>query len=124
MVLLSDWEHAWMLVARPPSARALPRIGTTPGARPGPGTEHDAPMDERDIHQQIDELVATEHRLRQALQAGELTAEEEHAQLRAAEEALDQAWDLLRQREARRNAGQDPDSASVRPVSEVEHYQQ
>ncbi|NYD23066.1 DUF2630 family protein [Kineococcus aurantiacus] len=81
-------------------------------------------MDERDIHQQIDELVATEHRLRQALQAGELTAEEEHAQLRAAEEALDQAWDLLRQREARRNAGQDPDSASVRPVSEVEHYQQ
>ena len=41
-----------------------------------------------------------------------------------AEEALDQAWDLLRQREARRNAGQDPDGASVRPVSEVEHYQQ
>ncbi|WP_432564919.1 DUF2630 family protein [Kineococcus sp. SYSU DK003] len=81
-------------------------------------------MDERDIHQRINDLVATEHRLREALQAGELSAQEEHAQLKATEEALDQAWDLLRQREARRAAGQDPDEAQVRPAPEVEHYQQ
>ncbi|GAB3462976.1 DUF2630 family protein [Kineococcus endophyticus] len=81
-------------------------------------------MDEHDIHQRISDLVATEHRLREALQKGELSADEEHAQLRAAEEALDQAWDLLRQRDARRSAGQDPERAAARPVDEVEHYQQ
>ncbi len=37
---------------------------------------------------------------------------------------LDQAWDLLRQRRARRNAGQDPDPAEVRDPGVVEHYQQ
>ncbi|MEW1957717.1 DUF2630 family protein [Kineococcus sp. NPDC059986] len=81
-------------------------------------------MDEHDIHQRISDLVATEHRLREALQKGELSADEEHAQLRAAEEALDQCWDLLRQRDARRTAGQDPEGAAARPVDEVEHYQQ
>ncbi|MEZ0164894.1 DUF2630 family protein [Kineococcus sp. LSe6-4] len=81
-------------------------------------------MDEHDIRQRIDDLVATEHRLRESLQKGELSAEEEHAQLRAAEEALDQCWDLLRQRQARRAAGQDPQEATARPVEEVEHYRQ
>jgi hypothetical protein len=37
---------------------------------------------------------------------------------------LDQCWDLLRQRRARRAAGQDPDAAAVRPADVVEHYQQ
>ncbi|HEX2374478.1 MAG TPA: DUF2630 family protein, partial [Actinomycetota bacterium] len=37
---------------------------------------------------------------------------------------LDQCWDLLRQRRARRDAGQDPDSASVRPEGTVEGYLQ
>ena len=37
---------------------------------------------------------------------------------------LDQCWDLLRQRRARRNAGQDPDEAQVRAADVVEHYQQ
>jgi hypothetical protein len=37
---------------------------------------------------------------------------------------LDQCWDLLRQRRARREFGQDPDGAKVRPASVVERYQQ
>jgi len=37
---------------------------------------------------------------------------------------LDQCWDLLRQRRARREFGQDPDGAAVRPASVVERYQQ
>ncbi len=37
---------------------------------------------------------------------------------------LDQCYDLLHQREAHRSAGLDPDSAAVRPVDVVEHYQQ
>jgi len=37
---------------------------------------------------------------------------------------LDQCWDLLRQRDARREFGQDPDQANVRPASVVERYKQ
>jgi len=37
---------------------------------------------------------------------------------------LDQCWDLLRQRDARREFGQDPDRARVRPASVVEGYKQ
>jgi hypothetical protein len=37
---------------------------------------------------------------------------------------LDQCWDLLRQRRARREFGQDPDGAAVRPASVVERYEQ
>jgi len=37
---------------------------------------------------------------------------------------LDQCWDLLRQRDARREFGQDPDGAKVRPASVVERYEQ
>ena len=37
---------------------------------------------------------------------------------------LDQCWDLLRQRRARRRAGQDPDLAAVRDEGTVEHYRQ
>jgi hypothetical protein len=44
--------------------------------------------------------------------------------LRAIEERLDQLWDELRQRRALRDAGKDPDAASVRPVDAVERYQQ
>ena len=79
-------------------------------------------MDDKDILGHIDELIKTEHELRSKLAAGELSGEDEHAQLRAAEEALDQCWDLLRQRRARREFGEDPADSNVRPVSEVEGY--
>ncbi|HEY1644040.1 MAG TPA: DUF2630 family protein [Streptosporangiaceae bacterium] len=81
-------------------------------------------MDDKQILGHIDELMATEHRLREKLAAGELSSEEEHAQLRSAEEALDQCWDLLRQRRARREYGEDPSAAVPRPVNEVEGYLQ
>jgi Protein of unknown function (DUF2630) len=81
-------------------------------------------MDEKEILGHIDELIKTEHELRAKLAAGELSSGEEHAQLRAAEEALDQCWDLLRQRRARREFGENPADAAVRPVSEVEGYMQ
>jgi hypothetical protein len=37
---------------------------------------------------------------------------------------LDRCWDLLRQRDARREFGQDPDGAKIRPASIVERYEQ
>jgi hypothetical protein len=44
--------------------------------------------------------------------------------MRALEVTLDQCWDLLRQRRARRDFGDDPDKASVRSAEGVEHYKQ
>jgi hypothetical protein len=74
------------------------------------------------IHQQISELVAQEKRLREQLQAREIEPSDEQAELRRIEVQLDQCWDLLRQREALRTSGSDPDSAAVRPANEVEGY--
>jgi Protein of unknown function (DUF2630) len=81
-------------------------------------------MDDKKIMATIGDLIDTEHKLREQLANGELSSTEEHERLRSAEEALDQCWDLLRQRRARREFGESPDEAASRPVSEVEHYQQ
>ena len=81
-------------------------------------------MDEKEIMARITGLIDTEHELRSQLAAGTLSSEQEHERLRSAEEALDQCWDLLRQRRARRQYGESPDGAAVRPVAEVEGYQQ
>ena len=81
-------------------------------------------MDDKEIMSRINELIDTEHELRGQLQRGELSSEQERERLRSAEEALDQCWDLLRQRRARRQYGENPDGAQVRPVDEVEGYQQ
>lgn len=77
---------------------------------------------DRGIHEQIADLVAQEHQVREQLQAHEVSPAEEHARLRELEVQLDQAWDLLRQRQARRDAGEDPARAEVRPAGEVEGY--
>jgi hypothetical protein len=79
-------------------------------------------MDDKEILGRIDELIKTEHELRDKLAAGKLSEGEEQARLRTAEEALDQYWDLLRQRRARREFGQDPEEATPRPAAEVEGY--
>jgi hypothetical protein len=81
-------------------------------------------MDDKEILGRIDELIQTEHELRAKLAQGELTSDEEHAALKSAEEALDQCWDLLRQRRARREFGEDVNEAAPRPTSEVEDYMQ
>ena len=81
-------------------------------------------MDDKEILARINGLIVTEHALREQLAEGKLSSEQEHERLRSAEEALDQCWDLLRQRRARRQYGESPDGAEVRPASEVEHYQQ
>ena len=81
-------------------------------------------MDDKDIMSRISELIETEHDLRGQLQRGELSSEQERERLRSAEEALDQCWDLLRQRRAKRQYGENPGNAAARPVSEVEGYQQ
>jgi hypothetical protein len=81
-------------------------------------------MDDKEIMGHIDELIQTEHELRAKLAAGQLSSTEEQATLRSTEEALDQCWDLLRQRRARREFGEDPGDSTARPASEVEGYLQ
>jgi hypothetical protein len=81
-------------------------------------------MDDKEIMGHIDELIQTEHELRAKLAAGQLSSTEEQARLRSTEEALDQCWDLLRQRRARREFGEDPGDSTARPASEVEGYLQ
>jgi hypothetical protein len=81
-------------------------------------------VDDKDILGRIDDLIKTEHELRTRLANGELSGNDERQQLRATEEALDQCWDLLRQRRARREFGADPSGSAARPVDEVEGYLQ
>ncbi|HEX4864363.1 MAG TPA: DUF2630 family protein, partial [Acidimicrobiales bacterium] len=56
--------------------------------------------------------------------ADDALSEAERKQLQEIEVRLDQCWDLLRQRRARRSAGQDPGEAHVRSAEVVERYQQ
>lgn len=51
-------------------------------------------------------------------------ADHDQVRLEAIKIELDQCWDLLRQRDARREFGQDPNEAKVRPPSVVERYKQ
>ncbi len=81
-------------------------------------------MDDKEILAHIGDLIQTEHKLREQFAAGQLTSGQEREQLRSAAEALDQCWDLLRQRRARRESGENPNDTTARPVSEVEGYLQ
>ena len=80
-------------------------------------------MDDAAIVQRINKLAEEEHRLELSKSGSGLT-DEEKDRIRSIEIALDQCWDLLRRRRARREVGQDPDDVSVRPAEVVEGYQQ
>ncbi|MCU1373299.1 MAG: hypothetical protein JWO68_585 [Actinomycetia bacterium] len=80
-------------------------------------------MDDLEILTRINELVDEEHALEHQPGPHGLGADEQ-ARLQSIEVALDQCWDLLRQRRARRTAGEDPDQAHVRDPGVVEGYQQ
>jgi len=80
-------------------------------------------MHDPDIIRQIGELTDQERRLEEA-HRGEGLSPEDHEELVRLEVTLDQLWDLLRQRRALRDAGQDPEQAHQRPAAVVEHYQQ
>jgi len=79
-------------------------------------------MDDAQILQQIEKLVDEERELRSQAK-GEL-ADEERARLESLEVALDQCWDLLRQRRALREFGEDPQGAHARDATTVERYEQ
>jgi hypothetical protein len=77
-------------------------------------------MNDEQIHKTITELVAEEHHLRQQSDH----TDEQRSDLARIESSLDQCWDLLRQRQALRDVGGNPEQAAARPITEVEGYQQ
>ncbi|MDQ1491990.1 MAG: hypothetical protein QOJ23_4504 [Actinomycetota bacterium] len=81
-------------------------------------------MDDDAVLSQINDLVAEEHSLLESSRAGEGLDTQQEARLKTVEVALDQCWDLLRQRRASRHAGRDPEDAHVRDATTVEGYQQ
>ena len=77
-------------------------------------------MDENDILTRIHSLVDEEHKLRDS----DEHTDETRARMGKLEADLDQLWDLLRQRRAKRQYGEDPDEAEPRPEPQVETYLQ
>jgi len=80
-------------------------------------------MKDTEIRDHIEHLISEEHRLLDHGERGTLSPDD-HQRLESIEVQLDQYWDLLRQRRARRDAGQDPNIAHMRPPDVVEHYKQ
>jgi len=81
-------------------------------------------MADEQISNHIEALVKEEHALLQRSESSHGLDEEAHERMRQVQVELDQCWDLLRQRRARRSAGQDPDDSSLRKPETVEHYLQ
>jgi Protein of unknown function (DUF2630) len=80
-------------------------------------------MDDSEILQSITKLVNEEHQLMKQAEESEL-GETKQARMQEIEIQLDQCWDLLRQRRARREFGLNPEEATLRDPNIVEHYQQ
>ena len=81
-------------------------------------------MEDEVVLSRINELVAEEERLLESSRGTDGLSGTDDVRLKAVEVALDQCWDLLRQRRAKRVAGQDPDEAHVRDAATVESYTQ
>ncbi|MGH8611714.1 MAG: DUF2630 family protein [Gammaproteobacteria bacterium] len=74
---------------------------------------------DHEVLDHIQRLSNEEHRL---YEQGSL-ADVDRQRLREIQVELDQCWDLLRQRRARREMGQDPNAPHVRSAEVVENYQ-
>lgn len=84
-------------------------------------------MSDESIAARIENLVAEEHHLQQreaSDRKDEAQLDADQERLRAVEVELDRCWDLLRQRRAREEFGQDPDEAQVRDADTVDRYLQ
>jgi hypothetical protein len=78
-------------------------------------------MEDQRVIDRINELAHEEHELFQKESSGQAT-EADRERLSRLQVTLDQCWDLLHQRRARRSAGMDPAQAQVRDEKTVEGY--
>ena len=75
---------------------------------------------DQSVFKVIQQLAAEEHQL----YTHEALTDNDRERLAKINVELDQCWDLLRQRQALRDAGRNPDEARVRPPEIVEGYEQ
>jgi hypothetical protein len=78
-------------------------------------------VEDEAVMDRINELAREEHELWEREGQGK-TSEAERLRLKNLEVTLDQCWDLLHQRRARRRTGLDPGEARVRDPDTVEGY--
>ncbi len=78
-------------------------------------------MNDQQLHDHIETLVAEEHAL---LDKGSGINADDRRRLDEVNVQLDRLWDLLRQRRAREEFGQDPERTHERPAAVVEKYLQ
>ncbi len=78
-------------------------------------------MNDQTIHESIEKLVAEEHAL---FERGSAMTPEDRARLKDVNVQLDRLWDVMRQRRAREEFGQNPDDAHERSEETVEKYLQ
>jgi uncharacterized protein DUF2630 len=83
--------------------------------------DKERPVEDEAVTRRINELAREEHELLERQSRGTVT-DADRERLRRLEVMLDQCWDLLRQRRARRETGQNPDEARVRDENTVEGY--
>jgi hypothetical protein len=80
-------------------------------------------VDDQSILHRINALVVEEHALLDETEKGQPDPERQQ-RLQTVQVTLDKCWDLLRQRRARREFGENPDDARVRDAKTVEGYVQ
>jgi hypothetical protein len=78
------------------------------------------PSNDKNVLEHIGQLVKEEH----ALFESTALTDQDRERLAQLKVELDQCWDLLRQRRALREFGEDPNRAKVRPADIVENYKQ
>jgi hypothetical protein len=81
-------------------------------------------MNDLQIHEAIESLVAEEHRLWEDQAHGRDHSDSDRQRLEVVKVTLDRYWDLLRQRRAYEEHHLDPDAARTRDASTVENYRQ
>jgi hypothetical protein len=80
-------------------------------------------MDDSTVRADIEKLVEEEQALLAAGE-GEGPDPDKHRRLEEVRVELDRCWDLLRQRRAREEFGEDPDRVTERDAGTVEGYEQ
>lgn len=79
-------------------------------------------MADEELHNKINELSDEQRDLRAKVASGEVDSATGQTRLKGIEVELDRLWDLVRQRDAKREFGQNPNEATERPADVVEDY--
>jgi hypothetical protein len=124
-------RHRLIVGSTPLGRPREPSIGVKPARQPASahavrdgGAVEETDVDDRPMFERINELAREEEELWEQAGDGDGLTAPQRERLETIRVELDQCYDLLHQRQGRRDAGQDPDEAQARPADVVERYQQ